>query len=146
MPDMRRGARNPDDGERPASSHDDERRQPWPGSDPGLAIDPHDPDVPPSEQRRPDPSGVRSGRDDDSVVASDGSGARRPVDVNEALPPQSVSPDELSSEVAPDDPGAAREDVGNTSDSSGLRAGDEADGERIRELHRRGATEISKMD
>lgn len=41
---------------------------------------------------------------------------------------------------------SAREDVTNTSDSSGLRAGDEAAGERMKDQLRRGATEVSRMD
>ena len=45
-----------------------------------------------------------------------------------------------------DNPMLVREDVKNTSDSSGLKTDDEARGERLKEQLRRGAREVQPMD
>ena len=45
-----------------------------------------------------------------------------------------------------DNPLLVREDVKNTSDSSGLHADDEAKGEQLKEQLRRGAREVRPMD
>lgn len=100
----------------------DAHQQPWTGANPNRDQDPHT-GRPLSEQARPDEGGVR---------------------MEHAIDEQPSSPDETNSSAAT--AGRVREDVTNTSDSSGLRADDEASGEATRDLLRRGATEVSRMD
>lgn len=75
-------------------------------------------------------------------------GPRREVDLDEALPPQPALAGEVAgtTDVAPDDPTRVREDVGNTSDSSGLKVDEEGRGDLLKRQLRDGMTEVSPMD
>jgi hypothetical protein len=63
-------------------------------------------------------------------------------------PGEPTMPDEAGDVSAQnaDNPMLTREEVKNTSDSSGLHATDEAAGERIKELLRKGSQLVSRMD
>ena len=72
---------------------------------------------------------------------------RRPP-LTEIKPRQVTSGDEAAdpSVQNAENPMLAREDVKNTSDSSGLHGDDEAKGELIKEQLKRGATNVRPMD
>lgn len=82
-----------------------------------------------------------------TITDRDERGPERPRDkrVTEARAGEANSPDETGAAVA-DNPTLQREEVKNTSDSSGLRASDEAAGDSVKELLRKGGQQVSKMD
>ena len=84
---------------------------------------------------------------------------RSEVDRTTAAPPQrppmtEIKPGQVSSSDEAGDPSAmnadnpmlVREDVKNTSDSSGLHADDEAKGQLLKEQLKRGLSEVQPMD
>ena len=88
------------------------------------------------------PDTERSGVDRDTAAPT-----RRPA-MTEIKPGQPASGDEAGdvSMANADNPMLVREDVKNTSDSSGLHADDEAKGQTLKEQLKRGAQEIQPMD
>jgi hypothetical protein len=98
------------------------------------------------------------GRDRDTANDRPGDERSR-VDRTTAAPPQrppltGIKPREASSNDEAGDPSVqnadnpllVREDVKNTSDSSGLHSDDEAKGQAIKEQLKRGATDVQPMD
>ena len=73
--------------------------------------------------------------------------ARRPP-MTQTKPGQVTSSDEAGdpSVMNADNPMLVREDVKNTSDSSGLHADDEARGKILKEQLKRGSSEVQPMD
>ncbi len=71
-----------------------------------------------------------------------------PPPITESKPGQPAGSDEAGdvSVQNADNPMLVREDVRNTSDSSGLHATDEAKGEKLKEQLRRGAREVQPLD
>lgn len=97
-----------------------------------------------------------AGRADDRAPASDrerrrdhlGPDTPRPVpvtDIKSGEPRTSDEAGDVSIQNA-DDPGIVREEVGNTSTSSGTHPGDQGDDQRRKEQLRRGHRGISRMD
>jgi hypothetical protein len=82
-----------------------------------------------------------------AITDKDERGPERPRSerLTKVRPPEANIADETGSAVA-DNPTVQREEVNNTSDSSGLPATDEAAGESIKELLRKGGQQVSKMD
>ena len=72
--------------------------------------------------------------------------ATRTVRISGIKPAEPSVADDAGERNAADDPQVVREDVKNTSTSSGLPADDEAAGEQTKELLRRGGQEVTKMD
>jgi hypothetical protein len=68
------------------------------------------------------------------------------VTLGGSVPNEPTSADETNSTLGPADPTTFREDVLNTSDSSGLHPEDEASGRRLKDQYRQGAREISRLD
>ena len=141
----------------------DARQQPWTGTDTPGAVDTHADDGKSlAEREKPQADGVRSepddvvshsqGRERDRARAAAGDGTlargdvRQPVDLIGVVSDQPNSADETNSVVGPSDPSVVREDVANTSTSSGLHPEDEASGQKLKEQYRAGAREISRMD
>jgi hypothetical protein len=85
----------------------------------------------------------RAGRVDRTTASA----PRRPA-LDEIKPQEVISSDEAAdpSVQNADNPLLVREEVKNTSDSSGLRADDEARGEVIKEQLKRGATDVRPAD
>lgn len=82
-----------------------------------------------------------------AITDKDERGPERPRNerLTKVRPPEASTADETGSAGA-DNPTVEREEVTNTSDSSGLHATDEAAGESIKELLRKGGQQVSKMD
>jgi hypothetical protein len=89
----------------------------------------------------------RPGEERSRVDRDTAAPARRPP-LTEIQPPQVTSNDEAADPSAQnaDNPLLVREDVKNTSDSSGLHADDEARGEVIKDQLKRGLREIQPLD
>lgn len=85
-----------------------------------------------------------------AITDNEQRGPERPRDkpVTSIKPGEPTMPDEAGDVAAQnaDNPALTREEVKNTSDSSGLHATDEAAGEKIKELLRKGAQQVSRMD
>ncbi len=72
---------------------------------------------------------------------------RRDRDAKNLKPSQPNAPDEIGGiEDVEDNPMLVREEVKNTSDSSGLHSNDDAAGEKIKEQLRKGHQQVSRMD
>ena len=71
---------------------------------------------------------------------------RRNVKISGIKPAEPSVADEAAEVNTADNPSMIREDAKNTSDSSGLPVNDEAHGEQIKELLRRGGQEVTRMD
>jgi hypothetical protein len=99
------------------------------------------------KNRVPSTAGKRSSADDrmskDRVARN-----FRDKPLTEVKPGQPTMDDEAGdvSIANADNPMSVREEVKNTSDSSGLRADDEARGEQIKKQLKRGAREIQPLD
>jgi hypothetical protein len=89
----------------------------------------------------------RPGEEKSRVDRTTAAPSRRPP-MTEIQPRQVTSNDEAGdpSVQNADNPLLVREDVKNTSDSSGLHVDDEARGEKLKEQLKRGSREISPMD
>ena len=145
---------------------DDGRQQAWSGADPAQV---HEPGTRPlREQRVPQPDGVRSGTDQIESGASDRSategnattregartrgtgltGPRPPVELTRSVPGEPNTPDEAgeASPLHPVDPTTGREDVLNTSTSSGLHPDDEGSDDLLKRQLREGHQMPSRMD
>ena len=72
--------------------------------------------------------------------------ATRTIRISGIKPAEPSVADDAAERTAADDPQAVREEGKNTSTSSGLPAGDDAAGDRTKELLRRGGQEVTKMD
>lgn len=135
---------------------DDARQQPWTGTDPFAAREPGA--QPLSDQRVPLPDGVHSGTSDDrpSVPSGDApSGVRRgltgpapPAGVLGAKESEPTMADEggESSIQQPADPTRVREDVLNTSTSSGMHHDDPGSDDLLKRQLREGHQLPSRMD
>ena len=86
-----------------------------------------------------------SGYDHD-VHAPLGPPEPRPVPVTEIKGPEARETDEPGSMQTAENPTLVREEVVNTSTSSGTHAGDEGDDQFRKELLRRGHREVSRLD
>ena len=124
---------------------DDARQQPWPGTDPTRANSPGT--TPLADQEAPEQDGVHVGPSDDLSDVR-GPDRPRPADVTRMKPGVPNMPDEAgeSSLQNADQPQFVREEISNTSTSSGTQTGDEGDDQRRRRLLEQGAREISSLD
>ncbi len=83
----------------------------------------------------PDNAAQGSGKKDDAPL----------TDIKAGEPRETDEPGDVSLQNA-ENPTMVREEVANTSTSSGTHAGDEGDDQKRKEMLRRGAREISRMD
>jgi hypothetical protein len=94
-------------------------------------------------RKEPESADDRKGQVDRTTASA----PRRPA-ITEVRPPQVTTNDEAGdpSVMNAENPMLVREEVNNTSDSSGPHAGDEAKGKVLKEQLKRGLREIEPMD